>query len=950
MKFELVKGRACGIYIHPESSDYKGLSHVAGIFARDVKLVTGKENVLEDGITQEAQVIVGTIGSSPVIDDMIQEGVLDASGLDGKRESFLIRLLTCQGAPKLVIAGTETSATLHGVYHISRKIGVSPWVYWADVKPAEKEEIVFDESINYISKEPSVRYRGFFMNDEWPSLGNFVMNTFGDFNEFFYEKVFELLLRLKGNYFWPAMWSASLPLDGSEDPLAIIKLATELGITIGQSHHEPLMRASEEWDKVKTDENNVGYGKDWNYYTNSEGLYRYWEDGAERDKDFKHMITIGMRGERDTMMLGEDSSIQENVELLRKIITDQKKIIREKGCDHMPKMLALYKEVEDFYYGGNGIKGLRDWEGLDDVILLLSDDNFGNLRTLPTEDVRDRKAGWGLYYHFDYHGAPISYEWVNSTPLPKVWEQVSMAYDYGIRDLWVVNVGDIRPDELPLSYFMELAYDFENMGTGHENQTDEFLNAWVEEQFGAYIKEDAKKAEIADILKEYTRIHGMRRPEAMNPEVYHVTHFNETQKMIARCEALLEKTEAIRADIPAEADASFYSLVYYPAAAGMNLQLMSLYAALNQWYAGQGIAAANRYHDKVQKAIAYDAELTKYYNEGMADGKWNGMMLSNHACFVAWNEEGWHFPETTQISVPEQGQLLVHAEGAETFISDGTAVLPEFTAEGAEQVIIELANTGKEPIAFQVDAPDGILVSQQDGSAGSEIVTITVRVAPEAAQSFEKVITISAAGQSIAVNVKYSTKVDNIPAGTFIERDGIVSIEAGNYSKNEPFGEYRFKKLEEYGKTSSVMKIYPTLANFDEIGKAPCLTYSVYVKEAGEYSLKVITNPVNNLENGRTVRYAVSVNEESPVTGDTVLAAEEYKIGGGPWNVAHSWAEGVLNNAHYGITKHQLKAGVNEIRCYGVEAGLGLQKLVLYRGELPESNLGPAESPRRTED
>lgn len=200
------------------------------------------------------------------------------------------------------------------------------------------------------------------MNDEWPSLGNFVMNTFGDFNVKFYDRVFDLLLRLKGNYFWPAMWSASLCLDGSkEDPLANVKLATDLGITIGNSHHEPLMRSSEEWDKVKTDTNNVGYGKDWNYYTNGEGLYRYWEDGVERNKDFKHMITIGMRGERDTTMLPEGSSIQENVELLRKIIADQLEIIKAKGCDDMPKMLALYKEVEDYYYGGDGVEGLKDW-------------------------------------------------------------------------------------------------------------------------------------------------------------------------------------------------------------------------------------------------------------------------------------------------------------------------------------------------------------------------------------------------------------------------------------------------------------------------------------------------------------------------------------------------------------------------------------------------------------
>ena len=303
MKFYLVKEKAAGIYVDKEAADRRGLVHVARIFSKDVELVSDAAVALDEDVTGEPQVLVGTLGASPLMSRLEEEGVLDVSELRGKRESFLVQLVSYQGTEKLVICGTETIATLFGIYHISRSIGVSPWVYWADVKPAKRKELVLDESVNFVSKEPSVKFRGFFMNDEWPSLGNFVMNTFGDFNEFFYEKVFDLLLRLKGNYFWPAMWSASLPLDGSEDPLAIIKLATDLGITIGQSHHEPLMRASEEWDKVKTDENNVGYGKDWNYYTNGEGLYRYWEDGVERDKEFKHMITIGMRGERDTMML-----------------------------------------------------------------------------------------------------------------------------------------------------------------------------------------------------------------------------------------------------------------------------------------------------------------------------------------------------------------------------------------------------------------------------------------------------------------------------------------------------------------------------------------------------------------------------------------------------------------------------------------------------------------------
>ncbi len=939
MKFELSKA---GIYVDAKAKDVKGLSHVAKILAEDIKLVTDAEPSLDEQINDQPQILVGTIGESPMLDALVSAKTLDVSAVEHKRESYLIQLVEVEKTPKLIIAGTETIATLFGMYHISKEMGVSPWVYWADVKPAKQSGLTFDESIDFVSKEPSVKFRGFFMNDEWPSLGNFVMNTFGDFNEFFYEKVFDLLLRLKGNYFWPAMWSASLPLDGSEDPLAIIKLATNLGITIGQSHHEPLMRASEEWDKVKTDENNVGYGKDWNYYTNRDGLYRYWEDGAERDKDFKHMITIGMRGERDTMMLGENSTIQENVELLREIITDQNKIIKEKGCDHMPKMLALYKEVEGFYYGGNGVKGLRDWDGLDDTILLLSDDNFANVRTLPTEDLRNREAGWGLYYHFDYHGAPISYEWVNSTPLPKVWEQVSMAYDYGIRDLWIVNVGDIRPDELPLSYFMALAYDFESMGTAHPNQTDVFLKNWVEEQFGAYIKEENTKVVIADVLREYARIHGMRRPEAMNPDVYHVAHFNETKNMIARCEALMEKAESIKDAIPAESMDSFYSLVYYPAVAGMNLQLMSLYAALNKWYAKQGIIAANIYAEKVQAAIERDEQMTEYYHKEMADGKWDGMMLSKHACFVTWNEEGWHFPETTTVEAAAEGKLLVHAESTAAFVAEGTTALPEFTNLGSEHYTIELANTGAASIAYTVTAPAGVQVTPMDGTVEKDVVVLDVCVRADESMSGD--IVIQGAGTTVTVSVVYTAIEEKLPAGTFVERDGMVAMEAEHFVKNEAYGNHRYEKLEAYGKTLSSMKIYPTIGNFDEIGQAPCLTYSVYVKEAGEYSLQAITAPSNNLEDGRTMRYAVKANEEECQIGDTILA-ENFGIGGGPWTPG-SWSMGVLNNCHVGTTTHTLKAGVNQIHFYGVEAGLVLQKLVLYRGQLPESYLGPEESPR----
>lgn len=940
--FELAKNnKAAGIYIDKNSSDYEGLFHVAGKLQEDIRLVSGAEPAIEDVLSDGFQIVAGTIGSGSIIDRMMEEGELDVAAIQGKRESYAIRLV----GKKLVIAGTETVSTLHGMYHISEKIGVSPWVYWGDVVPKKQSEIVFGDEIVFTSKEPSVKFRGFFMNDEWPSLGNFVENTFGDFNVKFYDKVFDLLLRLKGNYFWPAMWSASLSLDGGEDdPLANVRLATNLGITIGNSHHEPLLRSSEEWDKVKTDTNNVGYGKDWNYYTNGEGLYRYWEDGVERNRDFKHMITIGMRGERDTSMLPENSSLKENVELLEQIITDQQKIIKDKGCDKLPQMLALYKEVEAYYYGGDGVRGLKDWDALDDTLLLLSDDNFANVRTLPTEENRHREAGWGLYYHFDYHGGPVSYEWVNSTPLPKVWEQLTMAYEYGVRDLWIVNVGDIRPQELPLSYYMELAYDYENMGIGHANKTDLFVKKWVEQQFGGSVEDEDVKEDIAAILKAYTRMHGNRRPEATRPHTYHVNHYDENTRMIELCHWIKAMADDVDDKIPQEAKASYYGLVYYPAVAGANVQLMNLYAGKNQFYAENGVPAANEYAKRVKRCIAYDEELTRYYNEEMADGKWEGMMSSPHIGFTSWDAVGWKYPDTVTVEPEKEDRMLVLAANGDKFVSEGTIFLPEFTNVGQEVYRIRVANAADRPLEASITADrKEVLIEKTDSSVGSVNNYIVSLDWSQVAGDLESTITIQAAGSE--VNVKVSAVVIDAAKAepmTFVERDGIVAMEAGHFAESVERDGFRWERLEEYGKTLSSMKIYPMLHNFEHPAESPALIYRVLIREGGDYILRVITSPTNNLENGRNIRYAVSADDGEMDVVKTI-PDENYNIGGGHWQ-ARDWAEGVLNNCHYGENKLTLEPGLHTIAVYGMEAGLVLQKLVLYKGDLPASYFGPTEN------
>src|SRR5690625_4978268 len=304
-----------------------------------------------------------------------------------------------------------------------------------------------------------------------------------------YDHVFELVLRLKGNYFWPAMWSARFYDDGPG--LANAELADELGVVMGASHHEPCLRYGEEYKYLRGKDSK--YGDAWNFRTNREGITKFWEDGLKRGSEFESVITVGMRGEADTPIMGREATLRDNIELLQDVLKTQNRLIQENvnpNLSEVPRMFALYKEVEPFFYGDEQTRGLMHAKELEDVILMFCDDNHGNLRTLPTEEMRQHKGGFGMYYHFDYHGGPISYEWINSSYLPKVWEQMTMAYDFGIRDLWIVNVGDIATMEFPLSYFLDLAYDFEKWGTNAINTTEQYTKEWIDLHFTGIFTDD----------------------------------------------------------------------------------------------------------------------------------------------------------------------------------------------------------------------------------------------------------------------------------------------------------------------------------------------------------------------------------------------------------------------------------------------------------------------------
>ena len=376
-----------------DSNTLNGIKKIAAKVALDLKAVFGTEPAVLENKTVKNPIYAGTVN-----DALIKDLGVNLSDIAGKREVYKIVVKN----DALIIVGSDKRGTIYGLFKLSEMLGVSPFIDWLDIKPVKKSSFKLPGNYRFVSKEPSVRFRGFFINDEWPAFGNFCSKRFGGFNAKVYEHVFELLLRLKGNYMWPAMWSAIFPNDGPGLENAI--LADELGVVMGMSHHEPCLRQGEEY-KYLRGKGSI-YGDAWNFLTNEKGITRFWEDGLKRSGKYENVITVGMRGEADTAIMGKEATLKDNIDLLRKVLKTQNRLIRENvnpNLDEVPRMLALYKEVEPYFYGDEKTEGLMGDPELEGVTLMLCDDNFGNLRTVPTPKMRSHKGGYGMYYHFDYH-------------------------------------------------------------------------------------------------------------------------------------------------------------------------------------------------------------------------------------------------------------------------------------------------------------------------------------------------------------------------------------------------------------------------------------------------------------------------------------------------------------------------------------------------------------------
>ena len=678
-KGDLLINRDNKVEIYMDANDCKGVSYAANALVKDIIKVSGSKAVLtsdaglkdKDAARKDAAdknaagkptILVGTIGHSAAIDQLIRQKRINGNLLKGKREKFIITVVDGQ----LVIAGSDRRGTIYGIYELSQQMGVSPWYDWADVPVVHHDSIFVNKGV-YTDGEPAVRYRGIFLNDEAPCLTSWVKNTYGtDYGDHrFYQRVFELVLRLRGNMMWPAMWGWAFYADDPENE----KTADEMGVVMSTSHHEPMARNHQEYARNRT-----GWGP-WNYQKNKENLQKFFREGIERMKGTEQIVTIGMRGDGDEAM-----SDEADTRLMTNIINDQRKIIADvtgKKASETPQVWALYKEVLDYYDKGMKVP--------DDVTLLLCDDNWGNVRRVPNAKERKHKGGWGLYYHVDYVGAPRNSKMLNVTPVQNPWEQLTLAYENGIDRLWILNVGDLKPMEYPISQFMDMAW---NPRKYDVNNITRHTRNWCAQQFG-----ESQADEAARILNLICKYNGRCTPEMLDKNTYSLEN-GEWQEVVNQYLQL--EADALRQynSLPAAYHDAYRQIILFPIELMSNLHQMYFAQAQNNALYKQGNPKANVWADECERFFKRDSIICDYYNHKMAGGKWNGMMTQKHIGYTSWNDafEKDTCPQLFRVSVSEAPVIAEHngvVEIEAPFFASKTDAAPQGKEkEGAKWVQI----------------------------------------------------------------------------------------------------------------------------------------------------------------------------------------------------------------------------------------------------------------------
>ncbi|KAK9468843.1 hypothetical protein V1512DRAFT_66343 [Lipomyces arxii] len=943
-----------------DSNDWSGVIRAASDLAEDFRRVSQiplrllNVSGIDDTCARhrwKGAVIVGTLGKSPLIDSIAGSGKINVTEIEGKWESYTSAVvsspLPCISSA-LVIAGSDKRGSIFGIYDISEQIGVSPWYYFADVAPKQHKSI-YALPIVHVQGEPSVKYRGIFINDEAPALTNYV-NQFYEtgpygsaFTHQFYLRVFELLLRLKANLLWPTMWASMFAVD---DTLNAV-MADMYGIVMSTSHTEPLMRATNEW---------TTFGKgDWLYATNKKNITDFWKDGVIRNAPFENVWTMGMRGLGDNALEG---GVQ--IELLEDVIHTQRELLKNyqniTKISETPQVWCLYKEVQSYYEEGMSVP--------EDIILLWSDDNWGNARRLPLNNETSRPGGSGIYYHFDYVGDPRDYKWINTVQLSKTWEQLHLTYQRQARDMWIVNVGDLKPLEIPIDYFLSLAYDFDIWGG--LNKVHDWEIAWATREFGSRYA-----SQIADIIDDYGRYAARRKYELLDPSTYSLVNYLEAETVLTEWRDLSARANRIYDQLSSADKPAFFELVLHPAAAGEIVNDVLISSAQNNLYASQRRSSANAMATHVLNRFRDDYNLkTRYHTQ--LNGKWNHIMDQTHLGYYYWQQPmrdvtpPLSFSQLSENSLA--GSLGVGAESSYGSIpgddlynaapyNNFSILLPTLDPYSSRQYrYFDVFNKGNENFEFSINASaEWVVISQSVGAIASDGTDNDVRVhvsvdwdaAPLGYDVAEIDIYSSVSYGSVTHPIIYlpinKTIVPKSFSNGFVESNQYVSIEAEHFSRNTSSKDAEYVVIEKYGRTLSGVTLFPVTADTQVAPRSPRLDYDMYLFTVPEYGANVTLyiSPSLNTNPHRPIMYGISFDDEEiqnvQVSYDAPSAA----------NMPDRWEDAVSDNVWIRNTTHAIiEPGKHVLKIWALEPGLVFQKLVVDLGGVEQSYLGPPESMR----
>lgn len=943
-----------------DEQEAKVVDIAAHLLSKDIYSTTGKTVTVGNG-TAKWSIIAGTVGNSTVIDNLIASNTIDASAVQGRWETFSLQVVNkpMPGVKKgLVIVGSDRRGTAFGLLEVSRMIGVSPWEWWADVTPKQTEECILSIEPK-VYGEPSVKYRGLFLNDEdwglqrWAAL-NLEPET-GDLGPKTYAKVFELLLRLRANTIWPAMHSCTKPFYSYPENK---RLADDYAIVVGTSHCEPMLcNINTEWDSK-----NMG---EWRYDNNSGTIKELFNERTKEVADYESIFTMGMRGEHDSpMIVGEDNT-DDQVRLLEQVVGDQRTILNKntgKDAKDIPQIFIPYKEVLTYYQ--------NDMELPEDVTLVWTDDNYGYIRQLSNTEEQKRSGGAGVYYHTSYWGRPHDYLWLNSTNPVLMWEEMSKAYEFKAQNVWVLNCGDIKPHEYNIELFLDMAWDMSLFDKSAGVKAH--MASWASREFG-----DELSAEITELMYENFRLAFQRRPEFMawsqvepvtkegETELTQIHYGDEVTQRIADYQALINTADVLKTKVAKHRADAFYELVYYPIIGAASLNHKWLYSYKNQLAAQQNRRSAAAFGEKSMAAYERIESETKYYNEDLQDGKWDHIMSMSPRHLPVFAKPSVatsiHEPKAELGLCLESYQMAVN----DKIINSYADVLPVFNAYTDNHYFIDAFLKGKGSLEWTIKTnADWIKVSQDTGKLNAstleERVWVSIDWAKVPKGENKKEAPLGHDYQLIPPSYKVNSSIEFTTADTtivigisafnpqleelvgfngFVEDKGFISINAENYTAKTKGAQAEWNTIDGVGYTGAVVAALPRMVDSQAdvsaiVKNSPAMTYDFYSFNFGHADVHVQAVPTHAPTAAAGVRCAIAIDDAEPVIVDFQTLGR-----------SDVWMQNVLKNAAVTSTKQTInKAGKHTLKIWMVDPGVMIDQVLIDLGGWKDSYAFPKES------